>query len=46
MLLAAGFAPAYRQRLLTQPDMAPAREALAHLLAAHEPAPAFVLDER
>lgn len=45
VLLAAGFAPAYRQRPLSQPDMAPVREALAHLLAAHEPAPALVLDE-
>lgn len=44
VLLAAGFAPAYGQRALSQPDMAPAREALAHLLAAHEPAPAMVLD--
>jgi transcriptional regulator with XRE-family HTH domain len=44
VLLAAGFAPAYGRRSLEQPDMAPAREALAHLLAVHEPAPAVVLD--
>jgi len=44
VLLAAGFAPAYGQRSLQQPDMAPVREALGHLLAAHEPAPALVLD--
>lgn len=44
VLLAAGFAPAYSQRSLQQPDMAPVREALGHLLAAHEPAPAVVLD--
>jgi transcriptional regulator with XRE-family HTH domain len=44
VLLAAGFAPAYGQRALSEPDMAPAREALRHLLAAHEPAPAMVLD--
>ncbi len=43
-LLAAGFAPAYGQRSLQQPDMAPVREALGHLLAAHDPAPALVLD--
>jgi len=44
VLLAAGFAPAYGRRALSEPDMAPAREALRHLLAAHEPAPAMVLD--
>lgn len=44
VLLAAGFAPAYGQRSLAQPDMGPVREALAHLLAAHEPAPAVVMD--
>jgi len=44
ILLAAGFAPAYGQRSLAQPDMAPVREALGHLLAAHEPAPALVMD--
>ncbi len=43
-LLAAGFAPAYGRRSLAQPDMAPVREALRHLLAVHEPAPALVLD--
>lgn len=43
-LLAAGFAPAFGQRPLDAPPMAPAREALGHLLAAHEPAPALVLD--
>ncbi|HEY6101301.1 MAG TPA: helix-turn-helix transcriptional regulator, partial [Anaeromyxobacter sp.] len=44
VLLAAGFAPAYGQRSLEQPDLAPVREALSHLLAAHDPAPAVVLD--
>jgi transcriptional regulator with XRE-family HTH domain len=44
VLLAAGFAPAFRERSLEQADMAPVREALGHLLAAHEPAPALVLD--
>lgn len=43
-LLAAGFAPAYRARSLEDADMAPAREALTHLLAAHDPAPALVID--
>lgn len=44
VLLAAGFAPAYGRRALDEPALAPAREALAHLLAVHEPAPAVVLD--
>jgi transcriptional regulator with XRE-family HTH domain len=43
-LLAAGFAPAFGARTLDAAALAPAREALAHLLAAHEPAPAVVLD--
>jgi transcriptional regulator with XRE-family HTH domain len=44
-LLAAGYAPVYGQRPLAAADMAPVREALSHLLKAHEPAPAMVLDE-
>lgn len=44
-LLAAGFAPAFRQRSLADAEMAPVRDALAHLLQAHDPAPAFVLDD-
>ncbi len=43
-LLAAGYAPAYGQRRLDQPDLAPVREAISHLLAAHDPAPALVID--
>ena len=43
-LLAAGFAPAYGARSLEQADLAPVREAIAHLLAAYEPAPALVID--
>lgn len=43
-LLAAGYAPAFAQRALADAEMAPVRAALAHLLAAHDPAPAFVLD--
>jgi transcriptional regulator with XRE-family HTH domain len=44
-LLAAGYAPAFGQRALASADLAPVREALVHLLAAHEPAPALVLDD-
>lgn len=44
VLLSSGFAPAFGRRALTQPEMAPIRRALAHLLDAHEPAPALVLD--
>lgn len=43
-LLAAGYAPAYARRALADAEMAPVRDALAQLLAAHDPAPAFVLD--
>ncbi|OYU82773.1 MAG: transcriptional regulator, partial [Burkholderiales bacterium PBB5] len=44
-LLAAGYAPAFGQRPLQDVQMAPVRAALDHLLAAHDPAPAFVLDD-
>lgn len=44
VLLAAGFAPAYRETRLDDPDMAPVRAALTHLLDAHDPAPALVID--
>lgn len=44
LLLAAGFAPAYEERTIDAPEMAPAREALERLLAAHEPYPAVVVD--
>ena len=44
-LLAAGFAPAFRRRALGDAEMAPVRRALAQLLDAHDPAPAFVLDD-
>lgn len=43
-LLAAGYAPAFVQHALDAPEMAPVRDAMARLLAAHEPAPALVLD--
>lgn len=44
MLLAAGYAPMYGQRSLTDPALAPARAALQRLLDAHEPAPALAVD--
>jgi transcriptional regulator with XRE-family HTH domain len=44
MLLAAGFAPAYEERPIDAPEMAPAREALDKILTGHEPYPAVVVD--
>jgi transcriptional regulator with XRE-family HTH domain len=44
LLLAAGYAPAYGQRGLDEPEMEPVRETLERLLAAHEPNPALVID--
>jgi transcriptional regulator with XRE-family HTH domain len=44
MLLAAGFAPAYAERAIDAPDMAPVREALDRILKGHEPYPAVVVD--
>ncbi|HEU5152853.1 MAG TPA: helix-turn-helix transcriptional regulator [Iamia sp.] len=44
MLLAAGFAPAFRETDLSSPEMAPVREALGLVLAGHEPYPAVVVD--
>ena len=44
-LLAAGYAPAFARRALADAAMAPVRDALAHLLAAHDPAPALVMDD-
>ncbi len=46
LLLGAGFAPRYGERLLEDEEMAPIREALAFVLRMHEPYPAFVLDRR
>ena len=43
-LLAAGYAPAFAQRALDSAEMQPVRAAIGHLLAAHDPAPALVLD--
>lgn len=44
-LLAAGYAPAYARRTLADAELAPVRAALTHLLAAHDPAPALVMDD-
>ncbi len=44
LLLAAGYAPAFGQRGLEEPEMGPVRDALDRLLAAHEPFPALVVD--
>jgi len=44
LLLAAGYAPAYRERALDEPELEPVREALERVLAAHEPYPAVVVD--
>jgi transcriptional regulator with XRE-family HTH domain len=44
LLLAAGYAPAYRQRELDAPEMRPVRNAIEHVLNGHEPFPALVVD--
>jgi len=44
LLLAAGFAPAWRQRDLAAPDLAAVNRALDHMLAQQEPYPAVVVD--
>ena len=44
MLLAAGFAPAFAERPLSDPGLRPAREAIDAVLAAHEPYPALAVD--
>lgn len=44
LLLSAGFAPAYGSRRLDDPAMAGVRESIRHLLDAHEPYPALVMD--
>jgi transcriptional regulator with XRE-family HTH domain len=46
LLLAAGFAPVYRERTLEEADMTPVRQALDRFLKAHEPYPALVIDGR
>jgi transcriptional regulator with XRE-family HTH domain len=44
LLLAAGYAPSYRQTSLDADDMAPVRDALDKVLTGHEPFPAIVVD--
>lgn len=44
LLLTAGHAPAYPERSFGDPELAPVREALDRILAAHEPYPAVVFD--
>jgi transcriptional regulator with XRE-family HTH domain len=43
-LLLAGYAPEYSDKALHDPTMAQANDALLHLLKAHDPMPAFVID--
>lgn len=44
MLLAAGFAPAYQERSLSDPEMAAVRQALDFMLQQQAPYPALVVD--
>src|SRR3569623_1417646 len=44
MLVAAGYAPMYRERPLEDPALAPARRAVEMLLKSHEPYPALAVD--
>jgi transcriptional regulator with XRE-family HTH domain len=44
LLLAAGYAPAFPERSLQDPELAPVREALDVILTGHEPYPALVID--
>ena len=46
LLLAAGHAPAFPERSLEDPELAPVREALDLILSRHEPYPAIVIDGR
>jgi transcriptional regulator with XRE-family HTH domain len=46
LLLAAGHAPAFPERSLEDPELAPVRDALDLLLTRHEPYPALVIDRR
>jgi transcriptional regulator with XRE-family HTH domain len=46
LLLSAGYAPAFAERYLDAPELAPVREALRRVLAAQEPFPAAVVDRR
>src|SRR5438094_2907157 len=44
LLVAAGYAPMYRERPLDDPALAPARQAVETLLRSHEPYPALAVD--
>jgi transcriptional regulator with XRE-family HTH domain len=44
LLLAAGFAPAYPERSLDDPELAPARRMVELVLQGHEPYPAIAVD--
>lgn len=44
MLLAAGYAPAYRERSLSDPELVSVKQALDFMLAQQEPYPALVVD--
>jgi transcriptional regulator with XRE-family HTH domain len=46
LLLAAGFAPAWRESALAAPELATVNQALEHMLAQQEPFPAVVVDRR
>jgi transcriptional regulator with XRE-family HTH domain len=46
LLLAAGYAPAWRERTLSEPGLAMVSRALDFMLAQQEPYPAFVVDRR
>ena len=44
LLLAAGYAPAFPERALDEPALAPVRTAIDHILRGHLPYPALVVD--
>jgi len=44
LLIAAGFAPEYRELAYEDPDLGPVRAAIDQVLAAHDPYPALVVD--
>jgi transcriptional regulator with XRE-family HTH domain len=46
LLLAAGFAPAWRESALAAPELTTVNQALDHILAQQEPFPAVVVDRR
>ncbi|HSW04273.1 helix-turn-helix domain-containing protein [Aquabacterium sp.] len=46
LLMAAGFAPMYRETAMDAPAMGPVRDALQFMLRANEPNPTFVVDRR